>query len=78
MHPVGFGSEYFVSAMAQWHMGDKNAAIKFYGKGAQWMKEHQQQLATMQSRWLDRRRFQMEAAALLGLPIPNDVPPLKN
>lgn len=75
--PNGYGTEFFVRAMAYWHLGDKAKARDWYDQGARWMDQNRKALSTRQTRWLDRRRFQIEAAELLGLPVPTDVPPWK-
>jgi tetratricopeptide (TPR) repeat protein len=71
---TGLGTEFFVCAMACWQLGNKDKAHDWYQKGVQWLSQNRQRLLTSQSRWLDRCRFQMEAAALLGLPVPKEVP----
>lgn len=74
---IGLGTEFFVRAMACWHLGDKVKAREQYDQGVRWVESNQSRLATAQTRWLDRRRFQIEAAELLGLTVPTDVPPWK-
>lgn len=70
----GLGTEFFVCAIACWQMGDKEKARDWYQKGVWWLSQNRQRLLTNQTRWLDRCHFQMEAALLLGLPAPTDVP----
>lgn len=74
---IGLGTEFFVCAMACWQMGDKDKAHDWYQKGVQWLSQNRQRLLSTQTRWLDRRRFQIEAAKMLGQSVPSDVPDWK-
>ncbi|MFO0815774.1 MAG: protein kinase [Gemmatales bacterium] len=71
---TGLGGEFFVCAMAYWHLGEKTKANNWYLKGMLWMEQNRQRLSTIKSGWIERRRLQIEAATLLGLPAPTDVP----
>jgi tetratricopeptide (TPR) repeat protein len=56
----GDGTERFFIAMARWHMGNPEAARADYEAAVQWMNKHRPQHH-------DLRRYQTEAAALLGI-----------
>jgi tetratricopeptide (TPR) repeat protein len=56
----GDGTERFFIAMARWHMGNPEAARADYEAAVQWMNKHRPQ-------YHDLRRYQTEAAALLGI-----------
>jgi tetratricopeptide (TPR) repeat protein len=56
----GNSFDWFFLAMAHWHLGDKDEALKWYVQGVEWMEKHQpgnEELA----------RFRAEAAELLGI-----------
>jgi serine/threonine protein kinase/tetratricopeptide (TPR) repeat protein len=56
----GDSSDWFVLAMAQWQLGEKDKARQWYERGVQWMKKNQPDDE-------DLRRLKVEAATLLGL-----------
>ena len=58
-----FGYEALFRAMAEWQLGAREQAIKWYDRGAQWIEQnlpHDEEL----------NRFRAEAALLLQLPVP--------
>ncbi len=56
----GNGSDWFFLAMAQWQLGNKDAAREWYGKAIQWMEKHAANAEIM-------IRLRAEAAKLLRL-----------
>jgi tetratricopeptide (TPR) repeat protein len=54
----GDSNDWFFLAMAQWQLGDKEQACKWYDQAVQWMEKHKPQDEEL-------RRFRAEAAALL-------------
>ena len=59
----GESADWFFLAMAEWQMGDKDAARVWYDKAVNWMD-------TKQSDNEELLRFRAEAADLLGLAQP--------
>src|SRR5262249_48684518 len=60
MRHGGDGTEWFFLAMAHWQLGDKDEARKWYGQAADWIEKNSPQNEEL-------RRFQAEAAELLGI-----------
>jgi serine/threonine protein kinase/tetratricopeptide (TPR) repeat protein len=58
-----FSADAFFIAMANWQLGDKETAGKWYTAGLHWMEQSQDNE--------EQRRFCAEAATLLGLPQPS-------
>jgi hypothetical protein len=72
------GTNNFVLAMAYWQLGDKTAAKATFERGSEWLKGYEQRCAERAKNERTRtypppsllKRFQAEAAALLGVTPP--------
>jgi serine/threonine protein kinase/Flp pilus assembly protein TadD len=62
---AGYSHSRFFLAMAHWRRGDKEQARRWYGEAATWLEENWQKLPLNAKAEL--RRFQAEAAELLGI-----------
>ena len=60
LNPQGGGATRFFLAMAQWQLGQKEAARRCYGEAVEWMEKNKPQDDEL-------RRFRAKAAELLGV-----------